>query len=124
MGLLDGQLSSIIASAATFIMLDVTLQKVTGGGFDPATQVVTSPTVTPYALKGFIDQDMSMYKEGYIIAREATAIALLLQSGAPAEPVEGDVLVVRETSWRITNVYENPAQATWICAVAGAGDEA
>lgn len=121
MGLLDGGIASMVKSGIGWLMLDGSIRKWSAGTFNQATQKLTGRTGTLYAVKGFIDEDISKYiKEGSVI--EAEAFGLILQVGAAAAPSVGDHLILKGT-WKITNVQEDPADATWICALVGAGDE-
>lgn len=122
MGLLDGGIRGIVASAVNFVMLDGTLRKWSAGTFNQSTQKLTARTATDYGVRGFIDEDLSGYTKEALVA-EAEAIAGIVQVGAQASPQVGDHFVLRSQVWRIVKILEDPAEAMWFCQVVGAGDE-
>ena len=121
MGLLDGEIQTIVGDAARFLMLDATIHQSADGTFDPATGEVSSDTVTNTAVTqcGFPDVAIDDYAEGRLLQANERLLVLLQKPiiDAGLTLVKGDEITLRSQRSEILEIVEDPAEATFVCKV-------
>ena len=114
MGLLDGDIQSIVNSALAPLLLDLTVTKVTEGAYVPGTG--RTNTETDYSCKGFVEMDAKRYIDLGLIQRGDRAVTIL-QGSLSISPADGDKVTVRSVESVVQSVAQDPAQATWVLGV-------
>lgn len=121
MGLLDGQLQTIISGATRFMMLDATIHQTAEGTFDPSTGEVSDDTVTSTTVTqvGFPDTAIDMYRADSLLDSGERMILLLQKPliDAGLTLVKGDEITMRSIRSEILEAFEDPAEATVTCKV-------
>lgn len=116
MGLLDGQIQTIIGDAMGFLMLDATIHQETAETFDPDTGEVTPGTVTSTAVArvGFPDVDIEQYRADALLQADERLLLLLQKPLVDAGLTlkQGDEITMRGVKSRVLRLVEDPAQAT------------
>jgi hypothetical protein len=116
-GLLDGQIRSLVGTALNFLMLDVTLTQETDdapGDYVAGTGI--TPTTTDYSCRGFVEDDVQRYLDTGLISK-GERVVTILQTSLSVSPAEGDTVTIRSTESRVESVGQDPAQATWVLGV-------
>jgi hypothetical protein len=117
MGLLDGQIQSIIGTAVDFVLLDATLTQVSGddpSDYVPGTGI--TPVETDYACRGFVEDDVQRYLDSGIISK-GDRVVMLTQTSLGVTPMEGDKITIRGFESTVLSIGQDPAQATWVLGV-------
>ena len=114
MGLLDGDISTIVHGALSGILLDVTVTQVTEGTYTPGSGVTN--TEVEYTGKGFVEEDIQHYIDsGQLNA--GTRVVTLTQGSLSITPAKGDKVTIRSKESVVQDVSQDPAVATWILGV-------
>src|SRR5689334_15137235 len=89
MGLLDTDLRQTLGAALDFLMLDLTVRRITQT-VDPVTGVATGPTTTDYAARGFTEE-YTLFDKAKGLVQENDLKVLIMQTSLPAiVPIAGD----------------------------------
>ena len=126
MGLLDGELASLVADALVSAELTkpAVLIKVTPGARDPAhVSAGTNPTTTTYRAQGLV-ASLSAFQIANTLIKDANRVVRLfgatIAGGAVPEP--GDRITIEGVTSTIVNddggkraVQRDPASATYLC---------
>lgn len=114
MGLLDGDLKDIIGDALDFVMIDLTLIKVTPGTYNPVTDSDASTTAN-IGCRGMVDR-FTDYERGNsqgLIEANDRKILVLAKSLNGSTPTTRDRITAEGTTYQIINIDRDPASATF-----------
>jgi hypothetical protein len=114
MGLLDGDIATIVDGALSGILLDVTVTQVVEGSYTPGTGVTN--TETEYSGKGFVEEDVQRYIDTGML-NGGTRVITLTQGSLSITPAKGDKVTIRGTESVVQDVAQDPAAATWVLGV-------
>jgi hypothetical protein len=114
MGLLDGDIQSIVQSALAPFMLDVTYTDVVEGDYIVGTGKVS--TETDYDCKGMVEDDAQRYKDLGLV-KDGNRVVTILQGSLSVTPEIGDKVTIRSVESLVGSVAQDPAQATWVLGV-------
>lgn len=114
MGLLDGQIQSIVNSALSPLLLDLTFIDVVEGTYSIGTGKTN--TETSYSCKGLVEDDAKRYQDLGLV-REGDRVVTILQGSLSVTPEIGDKVTVRSVTSTVASVAQDPAQATWVLGV-------
>jgi len=119
--ILESSLAATIASAASFIFLDATLERdVQGTITDPADP--PAPTQVTYSCKAIEDTYSAGLRSGGLV-NETDVKVLILAATLSVAPLPGDRITIRGVKRQIVpmgtsglpGVQSDPARATWEC---------
>lgn len=118
MGLLDGDIATIIGNAfsSTFYACTVTRKSYSGGdAWDKASQTETS---TDYTCKGMVDTFTNKERENSKILESDRKI-LILATSLSITPDPKDTITIRSVTYAIVAIDTDPALAVWVIAGRG-----
>jgi hypothetical protein len=119
--MLESSLARTIASAASFIFLDATLERdVPGTITDPADP--PAPTQVTYSCKAIEDTYSTGERSGGLVSADDVKV-LILAATLSVVPLPGDRITIRGVKRQIVpmgtaglpGVKSDPARATWEC---------
>ena len=123
MGLLDGELASIVADATSFLFLNATLERdVPGVATDPADPPV--PTTVTHTCKAIEDQwSVGMMSGGLVRSGDANVLILANTLSVVPRSLDRIIISVRGERFVVVGagtpgrsaVVSDPARATWSC---------
>ena len=108
MGLLDGDISTIVDGALSGLLMDVTVTQVTEGTYTPGTGVTN--TETEYSGKGFVEDDAQRYIDNGMI-NSGNRVVTLTQGSLSITPAKGDKVTIRGKESVVQDVGQDPAAA-------------
>src|SRR5216684_2647571 len=114
MGLLDNDLRIILGQALDFVMLDLTVRRITQT-IDPVTGLATVASTVDYSARGFTEE-YTLFDKARGVVQENDLKVLIMQTSLPAiVPIAGDRVLLNSGAILATvvRVSRDPANATW-----------
>jgi len=114
MGLLDGDIATIVNGAISGLLPTVTVTQVVEGDYVPGTGVTN--VETEYTGRGFVEEDVQRYIDSGLI-NSGTRVITLTQGSLSCTPAKGDKVTARGVESVVQDVGQDPAAATWVLGV-------
>lgn len=114
MGLLDGDIATIVDGAISSLLPVVTVTQVVEGDYTPG--VGKANVETEYTGRGFVEDDAQRYIDSGLISA-GNRVVTLTQGSLSITPAKGDKVTIRGKESVVQDVAQDPAAATWVLGV-------
>ncbi|EPY00606.1 hypothetical protein [Magnetospirillum fulvum] len=113
---LQGGIAKTIGKALAGVMLPITLNRVSGGQYDPGTGGVTPGVTKTFKAKGLVEDWGAYYLANQLVAAGDRRVSIMATT-LKTTPAPGDTVTSDGQTWNVIAVQSDPAKAVWVLQV-------